>query len=252
MEKMDLSELSFNDMHEVGEKPKVKAEVTEGGLILKDEKKGISISIPVCSDEEIEAFEKQEREYREAEKHENYKNSGVPKKFFDFSIDDFKAENDTDKYALSIVRNFIKAPKNKVILLLGNSGNGKTLLGCGAVREIGGQFRMSEDICVEYDSASDFNSKKTRSEVLQYYVTRKLLVIDELMKYSIRPSLEAWIISYIIRMRYENNLPTVLITNGTKKEFSSFVGSAVNDRLKECCISVEFSGESHRVKDIEF
>jgi len=245
--------LGFDDLEQVTpEKSEVTTEIREGGLIVKDEGKGISISIPVRSEEEIAEYERQEKEIKDFEKMEAYKNSGVPKKFFSESLDTFKPENEDDAFALGIIRNFVKAPKNKVILMYGESGNGKSHLACGAVREMGGQFRMSEDICVEYDSASDFNAKRTRAEVLNYYVTRKLLVIDEMMKYTIKPQLEAWILSYIIRMRYENNLPTILIKNGSKREFSDFVGTAVNDRLKECCTSIEFKGESHRVKEIEF
>ena len=256
-EKLDLGDLNFDGLMSVEtpkipKKAEVQAEVKTDGLILKDEGRGISISIPLHSDEEIAEYERVEREIKNAELYEAYKNSGVPKKFLKESLDTFKVQNNNDALILATVKDFCKYPKNKILLLLGNKGTGKTHLGCGAVREIGGTFIMSEDLCVEYDSASDFNSKRTRAEVLKYYSSRKLLVIDELQKYAVNAKLEEWIISYLIRMRYENNLPTIIITNETKASFAKFIGSAVIDRLNECCISLEFTGESHRQKEIEF
>lgn len=53
-------------------------------------------------------------------------------------------------------------------------------------------------------------------------------------------------LSYIIRNRYNNRLPTVLISNLTKTELLKFFGEAIFDRFQETCIYLEFTGESYR------
>jgi DNA replication protein DnaC len=72
-----------------------------------------------------------------------------------------------------------------------------------------------------------------------------LLVIDEIGR-SMDVIKEKGYLSYIIRNRYNNRLPTVLISNLTKTELLKFFGEAIFDRFQETCIYLEFTGESYR------
>ena len=209
---------------------------------------GIKINIPLEESEKLELYEGSWKEIETGKRKERFENCGVPMKFFNASFDTFEVENQEQKENLNKVQQFAVAPKNRVLILSGNNGTGKTHLGVSVLTENEGLFRTSENICIEYDSASDFHSKLTRLEVLKKYISVKMLVIDECGKYTIRQDLERFLLSYIVRNRYENNLPTVLITNGEIKEFIEFLGKAVYDRLVEVCTTVTFRQKSLRGK----
>jgi DNA replication protein DnaC len=73
-----------------------------------------------------------------------------------------------------------------------------------------------------------------------------MLVIDECGKYTLNPDLEKFLLSQIITSRYENNRPTVLVTNENKKKYIEFLGKSVFDRMTEVCITLDFTGKSKR------
>lgn len=205
----------------------------------------------IIDDAEVEAREKELEEHHRQEKerikYENYTKCGVGAKYFDKSIQTFIPGNENEKRILKAVNEFVENPKNKTLLLYGNYGTGKTHLACGILRELEGLYITSQKLCIEYETGADFNAKKNRLEVINTYSRSRMLVIDEVGR-SFNKSLEQNLLNYIISERYANNLPIVLITNLSKKDFVEFLGLAVFDRLTETCISLEFSGESYRKK----
>ena len=75
-----------------------------------------------------------------------------------------------------------------------------------------------------------------------------MLVIDEIGRtIGTQAEKETELIGYIMRERYENMLPTVLISNLKKNDLLKKLGAAVVDRLRETCCLLEFSGESYRL-----
>ena len=205
----------------------------------------------IIDDAEVETREKeleeQQRQEKERIKFENYKKCGVGAKYFDKSIQTFIPKNENEQKILKAVNEFVARPKNKTLLFYGNYGTGKTHLACGILREIEGLYITSQKLCIEYENGADFNAKKNRLEVINTYSRSRMLVIDEVGR-SFNKALEQNLLNYIISERYANNLPIVLITNLSKKDFVEFLGLAVFDRLTETCTSLEFSGESYRKK----
>ena len=175
--------------------------------------------------------------------------SGVNKKFWNSSIKDYKAETENEKNILTVVSDFIADVKNKncnkFLLMIGTFGTGKTLLGSSIVRECGGFYTTSFKLCVEYESSSDFRAKKSKLEVYEFYCNIPMLVVDEFGA-SDKKATEKELIANIIDQRYENNLPTVLISNLSKQQIVEILGRRIFDRLTEICTSVEFTGESKR------
>ena len=200
----------------------------------------------VQENEKLKEFELQEQKILNDRKIEAYKNSGVPNKFFSESFETFIAENDNDNKIKNAIVEFSKNPSNKVLILYGNNGTGKTHLGSSIIRECGGIYIQSSMLCVKYDSATSFKAKMSREEILDYYSKCKMLVIDECCKYFVNQELEKFLLSFIVSTRYANNVPTVLITNLKKESFIEFMGKAVYDRLTEVCITVAFNGQSKR------
>lgn len=192
-------------------------------------------------------WEKEDERRKKNEAYERYKKSGVPEKFFNSSFDTFIAETDKEKEVKQKVVEFAKNPKNRVMMLCGLNGGGKTHLLCSALRVVGGEYITSSMLCVKYDSAIGFKATMSREEILRHYTTlRGLLVIDECAKYFVNPDLEKFVLMNVICGRYENNLATGLGTNSDKKALVNFLGKACFDRLTEVGTTVEFNFESKR------
>lgn len=198
-----------------------------------------------------EYLKEQEKEKLER-KVEVYKISGVPKKFFEDNFTTYIAESKEEEKIKEIVFKFSENPKNKILILCGKNGNGKTHLGASVIYEYGGKYITSSMLCIKYESAkSGYNSNETRTALLDYYCKSKMLVIDECMKYSLNPELEKFLLAFILCTRYENNLPTMYITNSDKKTMIEFLGMAAFDRLTEVCTTLDFNWESRRKKNRE-
>ena len=110
-----------------------------------------------------------------------------------------------------------------------------------------GVYITSLKLCIEYESGADFKSKRTKLETLEYYVAQKMLVIDEVGRFC-EEKTERTIIPAIINMRYEDNLPTVIISNLSKKEIIEHFGKATYDRMTETCTAIDFQCESMRLQ----
>ncbi len=202
------------------------------------------------SDEWVRQREKELSEQAEKEAayqtQKNVERSGVPRRYWHSTFDTYIPRDDKDSRNLETVRNFSKLESNdKVLLLLGAKGLGKTHLGAAIIRNCGGKFISIEELIFKYESAQDFHSKTNREELMDSYSNTKMLVIDEIGR-SMQQEKENALLNYILRRRYENMLPTVLISNLTKEDLLKKLGEAVFDRLKETCISVEFEGDSYR------
>ncbi len=193
-------------------------------------------------------YERQQEKICQDKLYEAYKNCGVPEKFFKTSLDMYIVKTEEEKHNLETVREFAKNPQNRILVLCGNNGCGKTMLSCGALRECGGEYVTSSQLCIEYEAATSYHSKRTREEILRHYSkVSPILVIDECGKYTLNPDLEQFILSYILCTRYENNLASDVVTNGEKKEFLGFLGKSLFDRLTEVCTTLDFTGESKRL-----
>lgn len=172
--------------------------------------------------------------------------SGVPRRYWHVNFDSYIPKSEKDSTNLETIKKYASSERNdKVLLLLGAKGLGKTHLGAAIIRSCGGNFISVEELIFKYESAQDFHAKFNREELMDFYSSTTMLVLDEIGR-SMNPAKENELLNYILRRRYENMLPTVLISNLSKNELLKKLGEAVLDRLKETCISLEFDGESYR------
>jgi len=212
---------------------------------LKDAKKLTDVELAAISERMEREQEAEREEERLLLKQKRYEYSGVPKKFFKHSIDTYHVRDNFQKDVKESVSGYISDPQNKMLLLCGNNGTGKTHLGCAVLRECEGIYITSFKLCVEYESGSDFKSQRNKLEVLDFYVKQKMLVIDEVGRFCDEKT-EKSVIPAIINMRYEDDLPTVIISNLSKKEIVEYFGKATYDRMTETCTSIEFKAKSMR------
>ena len=194
---------------------------------------------------EQEAEREHEKELQ-AKKKLEFEHSGVPKRYWNESFETWKARNaDDEKRLQAVIEYSHKENNDSVLLLLGPKGVGKTHLGSSIIRDAGGTFISVEEMIFKYECSMDFHSETNRVNLMNFYSTTPMLVIDEIGR-SMQQAKEDAILNYVLRRRYENMLPTVLISNLQKTDLMKKLGDAVVDRLKETCQCVEFVGESYR------
>ena len=175
-----------------------------------------------------------------------FEKSGVPKRYWNESFETWKVRNTDDEKRLQAVIEYSHKENNdSVLLMLGPKGVGKTHLGSSIIRDAGGTFISIEEMIFQYECSSDYHAKINRMDLMNFYSTTPMLVIDEIGR-SMQQAREDSLLNYILRRRYENMLPTVLISNLQKTDLMKKLGDAVVDRLKETCQCVEFVGESYR------
>lgn len=197
--------------------------------------------------EENEKSEEKQRRLR----YYRSKDSGVPQYFWNESFETFKPQNDNDAKNLKAVKDFCTlVPNRKVLLMYGKCGTGKSHLGASIIRECGGRMIDSDSLLLMVEKGGNFKSSESKFEILSKFSEYNLLVLDEIGR-SMSPQKEKGYLSFIIRNRYNNKLPTVLITTLTKSVFLKFLGEPVMDRLRETCIPLEFNGESYRPRKRE-
>ncbi len=196
--------------------------------------------------EKLAVHEEQEQRIKAEADYDKFIHSGVPDKFFKESFDTFIANTPQEELAKGKIQSFANHPEDKVLMMYGGNGCGKSHLASSIIRQCGGVYILSSKLCVKFDSATSFKAKMSREEILDYYSECGMLVIDECCKYYLNPELEKFLLAYILCERYANKLPTVFVTNSAKNAFTNFMGKAVMDRFNEVCISVEFNWQSKR------
>lgn len=207
----------------------------------------LNIDFSQYSAEHDEEIEEMERKRAAREKLERYKRQASAR-FWDESIDTYKAETEAQAKALSATRDYIKAVDCgafRSLIFIGTVGTGKTHLALAIVRECGGLYRLSPNIVEELRRAKSFTAKESEAEILDNYGNARLLVIDEIGR-GVAAAEEQYMLYQIINERYNRRKPTVLISNQTKKDFLNYVGIAAADRLTESAQVVEFAGQSYR------
>lgn len=203
----------------------------------------IVVETDVHSDEEVE---KREQEQKQLAK-ENFftSTSNVGKRYKSKTLDDYVAETEEQKHILSEIKKYIKDVndgKDRTLWLCGNTGTGKTLLGSCICRETQGVY------CKTYNIKDDLlENHFGRNGVFKKYANYRSLVIDEVG----RCEQEKDFMFQLLNERYENEVSTVLITNLSKGELKERLGLPLYDRFISNCVSLTFTGESHRAKERE-
>ena len=207
------------------------------------------------NDEAVDEIERQRAEedsrIRKAMILEHYRNeyeSGVLPRYWNESLDTYKAQGPEETKNVAILKRFVNSRnRGGTVVICGENGTGKTLLGCALVREMGGRYMTATRLVYEVDSTLSFKAKQTKVELLDELAREPLLVIDEVGR-GTRPEMQSELIYYLYNERYSRMLPTAFISNLSKEELGDFLGKATVDRLNETCIFLEFNGESYRPK----
>jgi len=195
---------------------------------------GVESEWEALSETERQAvIEKREQEEQRERKLENWKRRGVTKRYYEAEWDNWIADTPEKEKALR----YAKTAWDKNLLFTGNNGTGKTHLAMCLAKD-GAVYRRLPDIFREV--RLDFESER---KVIEYYGECKLLVVDEIgrQKFS---DFELNLFFEIIDRRWNNILPTTIITNLSVDEFAELYSVAILDRLRP--VEVRFNWESKR------
>ena len=198
-------------------------------------------ALPESEKQKIIAKKEQEKKNLEAERlqrqHEEliseWKSRGIKKRYFNVEWDNWISDTPEKEKALKTA----KTAWDTNLFFTGKNGTGKTHLAMCLVKE-GAIYRRLSKIFREVKL--DFNAEQ---QIIDYYAECKLLIIDETgrQKFS---DFEMNLFFEIIDERWNNILPTTIITNFTTDEFAEMYGLAILDRLRP--VEVRFTWESYR------
>lgn len=165
----------------------------------------------------------------------------VPKRFRGKTFGALKADSDKEsrihKFCEAWARNFNDALKNGGNLVFsGNVGSGKTHIAISILLYVVAQKHSAlyttipQMLAEVRDTYSD--SKITPGQVINEYITPELLVLDEAGARKESEN-DKEILFRVINKRYENMLPTIVITNLGMPDLREAIGDRTVDRLKE-------------------
>ncbi len=138
------------------------------------------------------------------------------------------------------------------LVMTGSCGTGKNHLAVSMTKRIIRDYLSDVEITDvmrltrEVKSTWRNGSERTETEVLNHYATLELLIIDEVGVQFGTPA-ELAILQEIVNARYENILPTILISNLTFDQLKAFVGDRIVDRVTDGgCNRLVFDWQSYR------
>jgi DNA replication protein DnaC len=220
---------------------------------------------PKCEDEMNIKREEEEKKFQDAMKalaakrqEERFLEMNIGKKFLCESFDTFDAYTpDLERY-LNICKTFADDPQGRMLFMLGKHGNGKNHLAASILKKTGGYMYSVFEI--ELMLRECYAGKTGESEIYKRLCNTPVLVINEIGRHKIG-EWETHFLSYIINKRYENLMPTVLITNTHLREncpdkgcpdcLQNYLSSDVLSRVVEDGEIMIFNEKDYRYKKRE-
>jgi DNA replication protein DnaC len=196
-----------------------------------------------------------EREKKLNEINEEILRSGVSKRNLNKTFDTYNAETPAQVKAKASWQDFASSVSNGKpagnIITCGSVGVGKTHLASSTVNQIthsGKKCRLIKiiDLIRQFKSTWSKDNDDTEEEFLHFYTNIPALIIDE-VGVQFGSDTEKMIIFDIIDGRYNNMLPTALISNLALPDVQELIGERAIDRMREDGgVVVAMSWESHR------
>lgn len=186
----------------------------------------------------------------------------IPKRFIDKTLAGYRAETKGQAFALQVCIKYVAAfdrieGEGRCLLLLGKPGTGKTHLGVGIANELmrttskTAVYRTVGSVLQAIRASYGHGAEQTEADILQSLIGPNLLVLDELGVSKAEPSdFELTTLFAIINGRYEQEKPTVVISNLSADQLPKAIGERCMDRLREGGgYVVPFDWESQRGRE---
>ncbi len=212
---------------------------------------------PTCEQERIAAQEQAERERREADyRAQLIQRIGIPRRFADATLASYRPTSERAEKVLAACRRYVETwperyAKGSSLILSGDVGTGKTHLACAVAKAIAAKHKARAAYMTVMQAVRRVRStyspdaRETEQEVFDRISGLDLLVLDEVGVQS-GSNHEHTTLFEIINRRYENVLPTIVISNLGLKELSEAIGERLVDRLREQGAVLTFTWDSYR------
>lgn len=201
---------------------------------------------PECAKEadhaEREAKQKAEQERRVRAWQQRLGHAGIPERFTSRTLDTYQASNDGQRKALAFARAYADdfgkvLETGRSALLVGKPGTGKTHLAVGIALQImaAGHTALFTTTFRAIRRIKDTWSKvaeETEAQATNALVFPSLLVLDE-VGVQFGSEAEKLILFDVLNERYEQRLPTIMLSNLTSDAIKGYLGERIFDRLRE-------------------
>lgn len=214
-------------------------------------------------EQQIEARRKKANEVDKIRKKQerikrNFQVCNVPPRYQGYDFSNFITSNEEQERNLKLCQKYVDSfsenlKLGRCLIALGKVGAGKTHLTCSIINEL-----TKKDYKCLFTTFSKAvrkvrecytNRDKTIDEVMESFADFDLIVFDE-VGVQVGSENELFIFTEIMNERYEKCLPSIVISNKTKKEFEACLGSRVYDRLFENQAEyLAFNNNSYRRKE---
>ena len=212
---------------------------------------------PDCDAERKAAIEEQAKQERMKQMKERFVRMGIPPRYTGNRLAQFRAPHKAQQDVLSVAKHFCSTDELDSLLLLGNVGTGKTLLGCAILTECthdadglwasSGLYTTASQLMRRIKMSWKKDATENEQEVFAKLTKPYLLVIDEI-GVQFNSDTERCLLTEVINDRYNARQRTMLISNLTLQEFTQVVGDRIVDRLKENGKVLVFDWASRRGK----
>lgn len=177
---------------------------------------------------------------------------GIPRRYINSTFDSFECTTESQNTAKEKVQRWLSKFKEDIascnsVMITGKVGTGKTLLASCILNDLivdpwvamHNRVRANEyeiikliDMVRSLKETWKRDSEKTERELIKHYSTLDLLIIDE-VGMGFESDTEKLFIFDVIDGRYQNSLPTILISNLNAKGISDSIGERAVDRLRD-------------------
>ncbi|MDX1466237.1 MAG: ATP-binding protein [Halomonas sp.] len=215
---------------------------------------------PTCAEEESQrkvsaemAENRRRAEQQRMERMLGY--ACLPPRFATKAFDTYRADTPEQQRVLRICREYADGfqahyDSGLNLLMLGSPGTGKTHLAVAILRDVIERHKVTG----VYTSAARMfrrikstfgSSEESETQAIEAYTTPALLVLDEI-GVSYGSDAELNYLFDIMNERYEQCLPTIIVSNIQPDEMGAWLGDRVVDRLRESSRMMLFNWDSAR------
>lgn len=170
-------------------------------------------------------------------------NAGIARRFEACEFDNYQAVNQDAAKNLSACQRYAASWPERLnagtgLVMTGNCGTGKNHLAVsmakGVIRNYLAKVEITDVMRLirAVKSTWRHNAGSTEEEVIEYFASLDLLIIDEVGVQFGSPA-EMTILQEVINARYESILPTILISNLTFDQLKETIGERIVDRVTD-------------------
>ena len=199
-----------------------------------------------CSDEKQALEERRkaaeaERE-RQARIERAIERSGIPARFKDRTIHNYQVNDPGEDHAKQTASWFVDTWSERMangtsLIFCGSPGTGKTHLACAIGNQLLQQgtsvlFTTVSDAMRRIKATYDRDASMSEANAIGIFTSPRLLILDEIQVQT-GSDHERRLMFEIINRRYENVLPTIVMSNLAFEQLQEFLGDRIVDRLRE-------------------